>query len=33
VAGMFKAKVPVRSDAEIKAALDEEMRRTWRDRS
>ena len=33
VAGMFKTKVPVRSDAEIKAALVEKMQRTWRDRS
>ena len=33
VAGMFKAKVPARSDAEIQATLLEEMQRKWRDRS
>jgi AbrB family looped-hinge helix DNA binding protein len=32
VAGLFKSKVPAKSDAEIKSALIEEMQRTWRDR-
>jgi AbrB family looped-hinge helix DNA binding protein len=32
VAGLFKAKVPSRSDAEIKAALDQHIRKAWRDR-
>ncbi len=32
VAGMFKTRVPARSDAEIKAALVEAMQRAWRDR-
>jgi len=33
VAGMFKTRVPARSDAEIQATLLEEMQRKWRDRS
>ncbi len=32
VAGMFKDRVPKRSDADIQAALDAEIRRQWRDR-
>jgi len=32
VAGMFKAKVPVRSEAQIKAALDASIKQAWRDR-
>jgi AbrB family looped-hinge helix DNA binding protein len=33
VAGMFKDKVPKRSDADIQSALDAEIRRQWCDRS
>lgn len=33
VAGMFKSKVPKLSDAQIKSALDDEIRGRWRDRS
>lgn len=32
VAGMLKDKVPKRSDAEIQAALNADIRRRWRDR-
>ncbi len=32
VAGMFKTKVPARSEAEIKAALQEAVQRKWRGR-
>jgi AbrB family looped-hinge helix DNA binding protein len=32
VAGLFKSKVPAKSDAEIKSALVEEIQRTWRGR-
>lgn len=32
VAGMFKDKVPSRTDEEIRAALAQEARRQWRDR-
>jgi len=32
VAGMFKSVVPKQSDAQIKSALGDEIRRRWRDR-
>jgi AbrB family looped-hinge helix DNA binding protein len=32
VAGLFKSKVPAKSDAEIKSALVEQIQRTWRGR-
>jgi AbrB family looped-hinge helix DNA binding protein len=33
VAGMFKDKVPARSEAQIKAALDASIKQAWRGRS
>lgn len=32
VAGMFKGKVAAKTDEEIRAALDDNLRRTWRGR-
>ncbi|MBB4845409.1 hypothetical protein HNP55_003959 [Paucibacter oligotrophus] len=32
VAGMFRGKVALKTDAEIEAALVRDMRRRWRDR-